>query len=138
MIVELEPLHPGTISSINWKETPAQPRPTNDPRALPKDKVQCVHVDCTYVDLGSAAFIPQSKRCAGTASSMGRQGWLCPTHYEVDENNSRPRLSKVPKTQEQIDDEVVGTILVTEARAIARGKREVARIGAKLRVTYLL
>lgn len=114
------PLYHGTI----WRLFEWKPPATTfvDPRALPQVESQCVHVDCTYIDiLDGSQVVIKAKRCVKDSTI----GFLCGKH---DWQTLSPKVG-VNKVSRDPDLEVSEGIIKYETRALQASEVESTVIG---------
>jgi hypothetical protein len=133
-VITLTPLHPGTIRDIfaGWRLKPTQARKTVDPLELPSNPLQCIHVDI-LIDESTGAV--SYSRCFNEREYYQdtRNGWLCEHHNDQLDLAFPPRVRFYRRTPDQ---DVIGHIKLTEAKALASGGREVVRHG-KLSIQFV-
>lgn len=123
-MIELTPLHPGTIKDLfSPKRTaPATVRQKPfDPLGLPQDRLQCVHVGIEELSEGYDYV-----RCVKSAVT-NRHGWLCSEHG-ADYYTPRQRVYR------DKDLEIVSGILAYEYRALRDNERVTVQIGARTKI----
>ena len=122
------PLAPGTIADLFSRKRNPPSQKVYDPLGLPRISTQCAHVNVLDKPEGGYDYIG----CTDDADLTGRHGWLCQKHA-----NSLGLLVRRQTSYRNKDQEIVESILATEARAFRDGTREIIHVGAKTRIECL-
>lgn len=131
-MILLTPLRAGTIKDLFSQKRSAPPaaagrkaKQSYDPLGLPSISSQCVHIETEELSEGYD-FV----RCVKDAVTNARHGFLCAEHGA---DHFAPRRQEYRDK----DAEIVAGIIAYEQRALARAKRDIVQVGAKIRIEYL-